>query len=195
MKKRRNRRFNIIVRSSIIILFIISAFTIVGTSFNVYSIVTYDISKNRSMQAVHLVSKYVLEETEVKTVTTFSDIITYASTNPVTFTGTMTGYGPDCEGCGRRVGCSPYQNVKNGNIYFTDNEYGKIRIIAGDKSIPCGTIIKVEKLRKYETFYAIVLDRGSAIKGTLFDLLFVSEKDATSLGRASATYTIVRWGW
>lgn len=195
MKKRKISRIDLISRLTIVTIFIIGIFTIIGNSFNIYTNETYDISKNRSVKAVHLVSKYVLEETETKTVTTFNEVLSYAKTNPVTFTGTMTGYGPDCEGCGGRVGCSPYQNVKNGNIYFKDNEFGKVRIIAGDKNIPCGTIIKVSGLRSYGDFYAIVLDRGGAIKGTLFDLLFVSEKDASSLGRATATYTIVRWGW
>jgi len=185
----------IILRLTIIIVFIISFFSIIGNSFKTYTTLTYDISNNRSIKAIHLVSKYVLEETEVKTVATFNELLTYAKTNPVTFDGTMTGYGPDCEGCGGRVGCSPYQNVKNGNIYFNDNEFGKVRIVAGDKNIPCGTIIKVNNLRKYGEFYAIVLDRGGAIKGTLFDLLFATEKEATPLGRANATYTIVRWGW
>lgn len=195
MKKKDNRNLIFISRLIIVIAFVIGVFTIIGNSFNTYTSVTYDISKNRSIKAIHLVSKYVLEEVETKTVSTFSEMLTYAKTNPVTFTGTMTGYGPDCVGCGGRVGCSPYQNVKNGNIYFNDNEFGKIRIVAGDSKIPCGTIVKVSKLRNYGEFYAIVLDRGSAIKGTLFDLLFVSEKDAVSLGRTTATYTIVRWGW
>lgn len=179
----------------IVIVFIIGSFIIIGNSFGTYTSVTYDISKNRSIKAIHLVSKYVLEEVETKTVSSFSEVLDNAETNPVSFTGTMTGYGPDCEGCGGRVGCSPYQNVKNGNIYFNDNEFGKIRIVAGDSKIPCGTIIRVSNLRNYDEFYAIVLDRGGAIKGTLFDLLFVSEKDALTLGRATATYTIVRWGW
>ena len=50
------------------------------------------------------------------------------------------------------------------------------------------------KSRKYKDFYAIVLDRGGAIKGNLMDLLFVSEK-SVDIGRENVKYTIVRWGW
>lgn len=195
MKKKNERNLVYISRLLVVIMFIIGFFMIMSDSFKVYTNLTYDISKNRSVKAIHLVSKYVAEETETKAVNTFGELLQYAKTNPVKFQGTMTGYGPDCIGCSGYLACPPRHNAKNGNIYFNDNTYGTIRIIAGDKSIPCGTIVKVEGLRKYDTFYAIVLDRGGAIKGTLFDLLYTSSSEAIKLGRANATYTIVRWGW
>jgi len=195
MKVKKKKSIFFITKLFVVLVFIVSFFSVISDNFKVHTSLTYDVSKNRSVQAMHLVSKYVLEEVETITVSNFNDMLTVAPTNPVIFTGTMTGYGPDCEGCGGRVGCSPYQNVKNGNIYFNDNDFGKVRIIAGDKKIPCGTIIKISNLRNYDEFYAIVLDRGGAIKGTLFDLLYAKEKDAIALGRASATYMIVRWGW
>ena len=61
----------------------------------------------------------------------------------VKFTGTITGYGPDCVGCSGKLGCPPYQDVRNGNIYYEDKDYGKIRILASDPLIPCGSVIKV----------------------------------------------------
>lgn len=112
----------------------------------------------------------------------------------VTFTGTITAYGPDCKGCGGHVGCKPNQDVRNGNIYYSDNTYGKLRIVASDKKIPCGTVVKVTP-KNYESFNAIVLDRGGAIKGTLFDLLFESELKTGNFGRRAASYSIERWGW
>ena len=195
MKKKKNKNLIFISRLAIVIIFVISFFTIISNTFKTYTNLTYDVSKNRSVKAIHLVSKYVPEETETKTVTTFNELLKYAKTNPVKFNGRMTGYGPDCVGCSGNLACPPRHNAKNGNIFFRDNEYGKVRILAGDKNIPCGTIVQVTGLKGYKPFYAVVLDRGSAITGTLFDLLFTSETQARSVGRTNATYTIVRWGW
>ena len=85
--------------------------------------------------------------------------------------------------------------MQNGNIYKHDETYGKMRIIAGDKSIPCGTVMKISGARGMEDFYAIVLDRGGVIKGTLFDLLFEKESDAVPFGRQKINYEVMRWGW
>ena len=113
------------------------------------------------------------------------------------FTGTLTGYGPDCEGCSGIVGCSPYQNVQAGNIYYEDEIYGKIRILAADPSIPCGSIIKISNYNFIKgDFYGIVLDRGSAIQGLTMDLLYESEKDTLKIGRTyNINFKIERWGF
>lgn len=114
-----------------------------------------------------------------------------------TYRGKITGYGPDCVGCSGNLGCAPHPNVKNGNIYFEDTSYGKIRILAADPSIPCGSIIKVSNY-PYITgdFYGIVLDRGSAIKGLTMDLLYNSEQETRNLGRAyNINFQIERWGY
>ena len=157
--------------------------------------ITYNTNQSSSINSELLVKEEPESEIEIKEVTNLTEVIAYSDNLPVSFQGTMTGYGPDCQGCSGIVACSPYPNVKNNNIYFEDKEFNRVRIIAADSKIPCGTIIKISNLLNYDEFYAIVLDRGSAIKNTLFDLLFVSEKDAEFLGRANATYTIVRWGW
>ncbi len=49
------------------------------------------------------------------------------------FIGQLTGYGPDCTGCSGKT--SSGQIVTNGNIYYTDAYYGKVRILASDKKI------------------------------------------------------------
>ena len=116
----------------------------------------------------------------------------------IEFTGTLTGYGPDCEGCIGVVYCKPHPNVQNGNIYYNDKEYGKIRIVAADYSIPCGSIVKISnfKFMEYEDFYGIVLDRGSAIVGLTMDLLYPSEDDTIIIGRQrNIKFTIERWGY
>lgn len=174
--------------------FLIGIFAVIISNFKLDKLTTYDVSKNRSMQAVNLVSKYKPEEVKTVVATSFNDVLKKAKKNPVSFKGTITGYGPDCVGCSGVLSCPPRHNASNGNIYFKDNEFGKIRILAGDSKIPCGTIVKVSLANK-KPFYGIVLDRGGAIKGTLFDLLYAKESDATSLGRQNVDYTIVRWGW
>ena len=109
------------------------------------------------------------------------------------FNGKMSGYGPDCGGCS---GYLAYQgiDVRNGNIYYTDYEYGMVRIVAGDRQIPFGSIIEVNDI-----FKAIVLDRGGAIgfnKNFLFDLLYENEKTANEHGiLIDAKFEVLRYGF
>lgn len=169
---------------------------IIVTSNEKTEVITYNINSARSVQAVHLVSKYNPKVEQVKHVKTFAEVLKYGPTNPVKFIGLMTGYGPDCAGCSGFTGCSPRQNVKNGNVYFKDNTYGKVRIVASSSRIPCGSIVKISNstLSK-KPVTAIVLDRGGAIQGTKMDFLEESEKKALRVGKQTVTYEIVRWGW
>ena len=102
---------------------------------------------------------------------------------------------PDCKGCSG-ITASGY-NVRNGNIYYNDKEYGKLRIVAMDKSIPFGSIVRIKKIFK-EPVLAIVLDRGSAIglnKKVYIDLLYKSEKETLTFGKREATFEILRYGF
>ena len=112
-----------------------------------------------------------------------------------TFVGSMTGYGPDCVGCSGRVGAG--QDVRNGNIYYEDKQFGKIRIIAADKKFPYGTIIRINNSRvSEEPFLAVVMDRGGAIKGNKIDLLFESEDAVPGITtQKNVTMDVVRLGW
>lgn len=178
-----------------IILVLVILFFIVVSGNKKEEVITYNVSSINSIQAVHLVSKYNLEEVETIYASNISEVLKYGSTNPVIFQGTMTGYGPDCEGCTGIVYCPPRNNVTNGNIYFYDNDYGNVRIVAADHGIPCGTMVKVSGGKLSEPMMAIVLDRGGVIKGTLMDLLMTSERDSNPVGRQNVTYEIIRWGW
>jgi len=169
---------------------------IIAIGYEEKSITTENISSVRSIQAVHLVSKYNKNIVKTKTVNTFNEVLKYASSMPVKFNGSITGYGPDCKGCGGRTGCPPRQNVKNGNIYFKDQEYGKVNIVATDSRIPCGSIIKITNSSLGKEVIAIALDRGGVIKGTLMDFLVETEaKAAKVIGRQKVTFEIIRWGW
>ena len=109
----------------------------------------------------------------------------------------MTAYGPDCVGC---IGItSSGYNVLNGNIFYKDKTFGNIRILAADKTLPFGTIVRIKGLKKYPNgVIAIVLDRGSAIgfnKRSYFDLLYESEKDTLTFGCQYAQFDILRLGF
>lgn len=117
-----------------------------------------------------------------------------------TLVGNLVGYGPDCYGCtSMKTASGKY--IGEGNIYYEDATYGKVRIVAGDYSYPFGTIVRISNVDFYndEPFYAVVLDRGGDIgknKKFLFDLLFASEKEAYALGReVNIKYEIMRLGY
>ena len=77
--------------------------------------------------------------------------------------------------------------------------YNNVRILAADKSLPFGTIIKVSNLKDYNDFIGIVLDRGSAISFDGFsqiDLLFESEDYSYNFGRKeNVIFEILRLGY
>jgi len=116
-----------------------------------------------------------------------------------TYHGKMTAYGPDCLGCSGITASG--KNVLDGNIYYEDKTFGTIRIVAADKSIPFGSIIKITGLNiSSDPILAIVLDRGGMIgfeewKHSYFDLLYKSEADAMSFGRPTATFELIRRGY
>ena len=106
--------------------------------------------------------------------------------------GNITAYTPNCYGC---IGITASGlNVKN-NMYYFDNEYKNLRILAADSRIPFGSIIYFYDF----DIYAIVLDRGSAIgynKETQFDLLFLKEEEAINFGKKNnIKYSIIREGF
>lgn len=190
--ERRERKKVINYFASIIFIFVI-AFIIVGGN-NKINITTSNINTVKSIQS----SRIIKEIETLKLVKNTSDIKKYGKNFQIQFMGTLTGYGPDCPGCGGMVYCKPNPNVQNGNIYYTDLQYGKLRILAADYSIPCGSIIKIEnyKFIPGNEFYGIVMDRGSAIVGLTMDLLYPSEADTVIIGRQrNIRFTIERWGW
>ncbi len=110
--------------------------------------------------------------------------------------GVMSAYGPDCSGCSGNLSSGRY--VGDGNIYYEDPTYGTVRIVAGDKQYPIGSIVKVSG-SSLGDFNAIVLDRGGGIgfgKRFLFDLLFSSEAEASQFGTSyNVTFDLLRSGY
>ena len=165
------------------------------------NIVTSNVHNVKSVLSTRIVKADSETDKKSKTskiITNLNDLKSYNFKEQLSFVGTLTGYGPDCEGCGGRVACSPNPDVRNGNIYYNDKEYGKIRILAADKAIPCGSIIHIEnyKFGENNEVIGIVLDRGSAIVGRTMDLLYPSEANTKIIGRQrNIKFTIERWGW
>ena len=160
-----------------------------------------NINNIKSIPVANISNSYTLmrkaETSEQKVYNSFDEAVMNVGNGEAAFMGKLTGYGPDCKGCGGHTACKPSQNVKNGNIYYDDVSYGKIRILAADKRIPCGSIIRVNNVGIYsEPVVAIVLDRGGAIKGNHLDLLFETQKNMGGFRtQNNIKFDIVRWGF
>lgn len=126
-----------------------------------------------------------------------------------TFTGRLTGYGPDCAGCTGygNLACKTREkkthSLKNNGIYYTDKDFGKVRIIAAATSkFKCGTIVKITKQGK-TPFTAVVLDTGGSMRkawsqGTVWmDLAYSTEAMAGSdnLTGQNIKFEVQRYGW
>ena len=133
-----------------------------------------------------------------------------------TYTGILTGYGPDCAGCGNfntgKVSTASGYHVSNivdgaiepaFTITYNDEEYGEVRIVAADANIPFYSIVRITVPHWESPVTAIVLDRGSTVgfencrseRGCLtqFDLLYPTE--AESLGKTrNVTFELLRSG-
>jgi len=132
-----------------------------------------------------------------------------------TYTGILTGYGPDCVGCGNfntgKVSTSTGYHIANivdgviepaFTITYNDSEFGEVRIVAADDDIPFYSIVRIT-VPDSDVITAIVLDRGSTVgfdncrsdRGCLtnFDLLYASESE--SLGKTqNVKFELLRSG-
>ena len=110
-----------------------------------------------------------------------------------TYVGTITGYGPNCNGCSGFT-ASGY-DVRNTMTYL-DNQFGEVRILAADPSIALYSIVRVSNIPNMDPFIAIVLDRGGNVgfdRGTMFDLLYADESQAIHK-TDNVTFEILRYG-
>lgn len=126
-----------------------------------------------------------------------------------TFVGTITGYGPDCYGCSGegylacRVKDGSKHSLKYNDVYYEDEEYGKIQILAAaTNKFPCGTIIEVNT--QLNKFIGIVLDTGGTMRNAWnersevwMDLAFATEAEAGEKMPLSKNivYNVLRYGW
>lgn len=99
-----------------------------------------------------------------------------------TVVGNLTGYGANCYGCS---GYTAAGHNLNESMYYNDNEFGTVRILAADPSFPFYSIFRISNVPGMDDFIGIVLDRGGNVgfnRGTLFDLAFINEKDPGIIG-------------
>lgn len=193
--KRKNSLFLYLKKYFIRLIYIFILLVLIVSGNERNNIVTTNINTVKSIKYSKITS--IREMDYYQKVTSTKMIKQYGSKNKLEFTGTLTGYGPDCVGCSGIVACSPHPDVRNNNIYYNDKEYGKIRILAADRSIPCGSIIKISNFKFIgDDFYGIVLDRGGSIVGLTMDLLYPSEDDTVIIGRQyKINFKIERWGY
>jgi len=100
----------------------------------------------------------------------------------------LTHYGADCGACS---GITASGVDVRSSIYYNDNQYGNVRIVAMSKSMPMYSIIKIHNYFG-NTITAIVLDRG--VGNGVIDLLTESEVKSSQLGIQYVNIEILRYG-
>lgn len=89
-----------------------------------------------------------------------------------TYTGTMSFYNANCRGCYGTTAAGI--NINDGKLYYNDEQYGNVRIVAVGKEIPIWSILRIKNSSLGNNVLAIALDRGSQIglgKTFLIDML------------------------
>ena len=138
-----------------------------------------------------------------------NEVVQKGSGKPGQYSGTLTGYGPDCDGCSTvgNVSCLTREGTRHSliydGLYYTDSIYGSLRILAADNgAFPCGTIVKVNSGTLPE-FYGIVLDTGITMRNSWkngivwMDLAYSSESDpqVPKTTSKNTKFRVQRWGW
>ena len=147
---------------------------------------------NNETEVVEIKENETIKE-QVKEVVNSQKITTKEYEVLGTYTGSLTGYGPNCNGC---TGITASQYDVRDTITYNDSEFGEIRILAADDSFELYSIVRVSNVPNMDPFIAIVLDRGGNVgfgKGTLFDLLFSSESEAMHK-TDNVKFEILRYG-
>lgn len=198
MKKKKSLKFISVICYIFSILIITFGFIIIlikNSSLNELKISDIDLTKyvddEKMVKSYEKINKNDLEPVMYED---FKLAVENSKYFPTSFVGKLTHYGPDCPLCGGRVGCNG-QDVRNGNIYYDDKEYGILRIVATSSTIPCGSIIRIN-VKEYDPngMYAIVLDRG--VGDAHIDLLKTSQVAVSPVRTINkVVFDIVRYGY
>jgi 3D (Asp-Asp-Asp) domain-containing protein len=166
-----------------------------------------DISSVLSINAMYNVIPYVTsDEEELAYLNDLSDIQSID-----TFTGTVTAYGPDCNGCigttasGYKVANRTSTGFETITTTYLDEYFGELRILAADNSkFSFGTVIRITGERINGSITGIVLDTGGAMINAwnegniLIDLMFSTEKSQAvyDFGRQkNVKFEVLRYGF
>lgn len=182
----------------VVFVFLFLLFGTVGSNKNVTIIANNNFNKMADRTLVLFEEEKEEEDKKVevkeKIVVTPEPNLFYDRAVIKTEVGTITGYGPDCAGCS---GITASGHNLHESIYYNDLEFGTVRILAADKSIPFYSIFRVSNIPGMDPFLAIVLDTGGNVgygKGTLFDLAHANEQNGVLPKTSNVTFEMLRSG-
>lgn len=178
----------------VVFVFLFLLFDTVGSNKNVTIIANNNFNKMADRTLVLFEEEDKKVEVKEKIVVTPEPNLFYDRAVIKTEVGTITGYGPDCAGCS---GITASGHNLHESIYYNDLEFGTVRILAADKSIPFYSIFRVSNIPGMDPFLAIVLDTGGNVgygKGTLFDLAHANEQNGVLPKTSNVTFEMLRSG-
>lgn len=178
----------------VVFVFLFLLFGTVGSNKNVTIIANNNFNKMADRTLVLFEEEDKKVEVKEKIVVTPEPNLFYDRAVIKTEVGTITGYGPDCAGCS---GITASGHNLHESIYYNDLEFGTVRILAADKSIPFYSIYRVSNIPGMDPFLAIVLDTGGNVgygKGTLFDLAHANEQNGVLPKTSNVTFEMLRSG-
>lgn len=182
----------------VVFVFLFLLFGTVGSNKNVTIIANNNFNKMADRTLVlfeeEKKNESSTDDTKEKIVVTPEPNLFYDRAVIKTEVGTITGYGPDCAGCS---GITASGHNLHESIYYNDLEFGTVRILAADKSIPFYSIFRVSNIPGMDPFLAIVLDTGGNVgygKGTLFDLAHANEQNGVLPKTSNVTFEMLRSG-
>lgn len=111
-----------------------------------------------------------------------------------TYTGTMSYYAANCSGCSGYT--SAGVNVNDGRLYYYDNEYQNVRIVAAGREIKLWSIVRIKNSSLGDSVLAIVLDRGGDIgegRRFIIDMLTNNEENQGGINK-NITVEVIRNG-
>lgn len=176
----------------VVFVFLFLLFGTVGSNKNVTIIANNNFNKMADRTLVLFEEEKKKVEVKEKIVVTPEPNLFYDRAVIKTEVGTITGYGPDCAGCS---GITASGHNLHESIYYNDLEFGTVRILAADKSIPFYSIFRVSNIPGMDPFLAIVLDTGGNVgygKGTLFDLAHANEQNGVLPKTSNVTFEMLR---
>lgn len=178
----------------VVFVFLFLLFGTVGSNKNVTIIANNNFNKMADRTLVLFEEEKKKVEVKEEIVVTPEPNLFYDRAVIKTEVGTITGYGPDCAGCS---GITASGHNLHESIYYNDLEFGTVRILAADKSIPFYSIFRVSNIPGMDPFLAIVLDTGGNVgygKGTLFDLAHANEQNGVLPKTSNVTFEMLRSG-
>lgn len=178
----------------VVFVFLFLLFGTVGSNKNVTIIANNNFNKMADRTLVLFEEEKKNESSTEEIVVTPEPNLFYDRAVIKTEVGTITGYGPDCAGCS---GITASGHNLHESIYYNDLEFGTVRILAADKSIPFYSIFRVSNIPGMDPFLAIVLDTGGNVgygKGTLFDLAHANEQNGVLPKTSNVTFEMLRSG-